>query len=205
MPPRDRSQASTAAGSMPCGSNGALPSRGLPARPAGTRMLPGSVHPARVGRHGVDQHQRVHAGQQVVGQVHAPDAVVDHLHARAGRSAEAAARPPRDLRAEAVIAQEHVADAGHRGTSRSHSAAVSPAAVRGWFLAFTSGASSGSAGCPGSTAPRRRRAPRASAASTTGGQPCLSALMIWALPSVRVPGWSAGRAGSSGSSSSGAK
>ena len=59
----------------------------------------------------VDEHQRVAAVEQVVGQVHAADAVVDDPHSRVvGRAGHMA----HHLGAEAVVAEEDVADAGHQ-------------------------------------------------------------------------------------------
>src|ERR1700744_337179 len=59
----------------------------------------------------VDEDQRIPIVKQVVGQVHAPDAVVDHPHTRI-------VVPDRDvpdyLGAESVVAEEDVADAGHQ-------------------------------------------------------------------------------------------
>ena len=70
-------------------------------------------------RQGVDQHEHVVAVEQLVGEVDAADAVLAHAstpvgHGR-GRPREAAG----DLDAEAVVAEEHVADAGHEDPHRA--------------------------------------------------------------------------------------
>src|ERR1700735_1093014 len=59
----------------------------------------------------VDEDQRVPAFKQVVGQVHAPDAVVDDPHARIVLLDWDV---PDYLGAEPVVAEEDIADAGHQ-------------------------------------------------------------------------------------------
>src|SRR6185437_3062304 len=58
-------------------------------------------------RHGIDQDRGVHVAGQVIGQMHAADAIVSHGHPF---RQVALGQPIRDLHAEAVITQEDVAD-----------------------------------------------------------------------------------------------
>src|SRR5271165_3390617 len=97
----------------------------------------------------VDEYQRIPVLEQVVGQMHAPDAVVGGAHP------VGAVDPVEDvtqhLGTEAVVAEEDVADAGYQDAGR-HTAAVE-------FI--TCAASSGSAGhlegLPGPAPPPRTR------------------------------------------------
>ena len=66
---------------------------------------------AAAARYRVDEDQRIPAFKQVVGQVHPPDAVVDDLHARIVLLDWDV---PDYLGAEAVVAEEDIADAGHQ-------------------------------------------------------------------------------------------
>src|ERR1700677_2380091 len=66
-------------------------------------------------RRGVDQDEQVAAIEQVIDQVHAADAEVADLHT--GRI-RAFTKQLDHLDPEGVIAQEHVAHAGHQGASR---------------------------------------------------------------------------------------
>ena len=76
------------------------------------------VQRARVAAVGyrVDQDQRVPLVEQVVGQVHAPDAVVDR-HARSASSLRDLGVPDH-LGAEPVVPEEDVADSGNQDASR---------------------------------------------------------------------------------------
>jgi hypothetical protein len=69
-------------------------------------------------RQGVHEDQRVVRVEQVVRQVHAPDAVVGHPYP--GRQGVLRGQPPDDLGAEAVVAEEEVADPGHQHARRVH-------------------------------------------------------------------------------------
>ena len=80
----------------------------------------------RWGNH-VDDHQRVVAVEQVVGEMHAADPVVDDPHP--GSAGRAAAEPANDLGTEAVVAEEDVADAGYQD-SRAMSHLSDPCYLR---------------------------------------------------------------------------
>src|SRR5271156_4420311 len=98
----------------------------------------GLEHVHRPGRAAVgnriDEYQRIPVLEQVVGQMHAPDAVIG------GAYTLGAVHPAKDmtqhLGTEAVVAEEDVADAGYQDAG-GHTAAVESA---------TCAASSGSAG-----------------------------------------------------------
>ena len=106
VPPSCARLASTATGSMPCGSKSPWPRSSSPT--SSTVTSPGlSVAGQRV-----DDHQRVVPVEQVVGQVHATDAVVDGAHVLGQASGRA--RPPDDLGPEPVVAEEQVADPGNQ-------------------------------------------------------------------------------------------
>ena len=79
----------------------------------GLEDVQGARRPA-VGQR-VDEHQRVAPVEQVVGQVHAADAVVHHPHARA---CDVFGDMPHHLGSEAVVAEEDVADAGYQDLGR---------------------------------------------------------------------------------------
>ncbi|GAA2561161.1 hypothetical protein GCM10010409_41290 [Mycolicibacterium diernhoferi] len=71
----------------------------------------------------IDEHQRIPAVEQVVGQVHAPDAVVDRAHLRSVRVDMA-----HHLGAEAVVSEEYVADPGNQYPGRDEFSLSSHAA-----------------------------------------------------------------------------
>jgi hypothetical protein len=85
----------------------------------------------------VDEHQRVAPVEQVIRQMHSPDAVVHKLDVRAGE-------PMRDvahhLGAEAVVPKENVADPGYQDSGRGYTSQT-----------VTCGGSSNSAWHPGWT------------------------------------------------------
>ena len=115
-PPRPASMPSTTAGLMLWASSvGAASS---PALEVGDLRLDDGDRARRFAhRHGVDQHERVVAVEQLVGEVHAADAEVGHPHAVGQRPRRQAVG---HLDAEAVVAEEDVADAGdEHGSSAS--------------------------------------------------------------------------------------
>jgi hypothetical protein len=63
----------------------------------------------------VDEYQRRAPIEEVICQVHAPDAIVDYLHARVGELSWDVAN---HLGAEAVVSEEDVADAGYQNSGR---------------------------------------------------------------------------------------
>ncbi len=71
------------------------------------------LDPARLAAGGqrVDEHQHVELVEQVVGEVHAADAVVDDADAGGQRLGR---QPGHDRRTEAVVGQEDVAEAGNQ-------------------------------------------------------------------------------------------
>ncbi len=64
----------------------------------------------------VDEHQRLAAVEQVVGQVHAPDSVVRYPNVRAG---DVLGDMAHHLGSEPVVAEEDVADAGYQYLGRN--------------------------------------------------------------------------------------
>jgi hypothetical protein len=88
----------------------------------------GIEHPQRTRRASigdrVDQYQCGPVLEQVVGQVHAADPVVDHLDRRAREVAAIRTRPGMSdyLGSEAVVTEEYVADTGHEDSWRHSSA-----------------------------------------------------------------------------------
>jgi hypothetical protein len=83
----------------------------------------------------VDEDERFASVEQVICQVHAPDAVVHQLNARTGEPLGDVAH---HLGTEAVVPEEDVADPGYQDSGRGYTS-----------LTVTCGGSSGTAGHPG--------------------------------------------------------
>ncbi len=79
----------------------------------GLEDVQGARRPA-VGQ-GVDEHQRVAAVEQVVGQVHASDSVIHHSDSQAR---DMFGYVPHHLGSESVVAEEDVADTGYQNLGR---------------------------------------------------------------------------------------
>ncbi len=99
----------------------------------GLEDVQGAGRPA-VGE-GVDEHQRVASVEQVVGQVHAADSVVHHPHSR---TRDVFGHMAHHLGAEAVVAEEDVADTGYQNLGRD-STSQSPTCAGSSGIAARSG------------------------------------------------------------------